>query len=114
MHQFRLWAPNARSVELKLASGPVAMTEVDDGWWSATVASRRPLANARGSETSVGAAESREGAVVEYSYSLDGHDATLPDPRSPWQPHGIHGPSALVDHSAFPWTDQHWQARPLP
>jgi maltooligosyltrehalose trehalohydrolase len=101
MHQFRLWAPYARSVELKLASGSIAMTEADGGWWSASA------------ETSVPSRDS-EGAVVEYGYSLDGEEATLPDPRSPWQPHGIHGLSALVDHSTFQWTDQHWQARPLP
>jgi maltooligosyltrehalose trehalohydrolase len=40
-------------------------------------------------------------------------DQQLPDPRSPWQPEGVHGPSRHVDHRRFAWTDQHWQARPL-
>ena len=37
----------------------------------------------------------------------------LPDPRSGWQPHGVHGPSRIVDHAAFRWTDDDFQARPL-
>ncbi|MDQ4068615.1 MAG: malto-oligosyltrehalose trehalohydrolase, partial [Actinomycetota bacterium] len=37
----------------------------------------------------------------------DGGDPR-PDPRSPWQPEGVHGPSRLVDHSAFAWTDDGW------
>ena len=40
---------------------------------------------------------------------LDG-GAAAPDPRSPWQPDGVHGPSRLVDHAAFAWTDGGWQA----
>ena len=68
------------------------MTEGGEGWWSANA----------------------ETSDLNYGYSLNGEETTLPDPRSPWQPHGIHGPTALVDHSAFTWTDEHWQARPLP
>ncbi len=37
----------------------------------------------------------------------------LPDPRSGWQPHGVHGPSRIVNHAAFHWTDDEFQARPL-
>src|SRR5579871_156688 len=36
-----------------------------------------------------------------------------PDPRSPHQPQGVHGPSAPVDFSAFRWTDAGWQAGEL-
>ncbi|HLF48912.1 MAG TPA: malto-oligosyltrehalose trehalohydrolase, partial [Methylomirabilota bacterium] len=32
---------------------------------------------------------------------------------SSWQPHGVHGPSRVVDHAAFPWSDQRWQPPPL-
>src|SRR5690606_21705309 len=35
------------------------------------------------------------------------------DPRSPWQPHGVPGPSRLVDHDAFTWSDVDWNAPPL-
>ena len=37
----------------------------------------------------------------------------MPDPRTQWQPHGVHGESRVVDHTAFPWTDSGWQAAPL-
>jgi maltooligosyltrehalose trehalohydrolase len=43
----------------------------------------------------------------DYGYSLDGGEPR-PDPRSPWQPHGVHGLSRLVDHGAFRWTDGGW------
>ena len=49
---------------------------------------------------------------TDYAFVLDG-GKPLPDPRSPWQPHGIHGPSRTVDHGAFPWTDRRWQPGPL-
>src|SRR6202035_3187454 len=37
-----------------------------------------------------------------------------PDPRSAFQPGGIHGPSRVVDHSAFAWRDSGWRGVPLP
>jgi maltooligosyltrehalose trehalohydrolase len=51
-------------------------------------------------------------AGTDYAFSLDG-GAPRPDPRSPWQPHGVHGPSRTVDHAAFAWTDDGWSAPPL-
>jgi maltooligosyltrehalose trehalohydrolase len=52
------------------------------------------------------------GPGTDYAFSLDG-GPRRPDPRSPWQPHGVHGPSRTVDHAAFRWTDRAWQAPPL-
>jgi len=49
----------------------------------------------------------------DYRFVLDGAD-TLPDPRSPHQPAGVHGPSRVVDHGAFGWTDQPWRGVHLP
>jgi maltooligosyltrehalose trehalohydrolase len=46
---------------------------------------------------------------TDYGFVLDG-DGPLPDPRSPWQPHGVHGPSRTVDHDAFAWTDDGFTA----
>ncbi len=51
-------------------------------------------------------------APIDYRVSLD-DGPPRPDPRSPYQPYGVHGPSRSVDHSAFVWSDQHFQARPL-
>jgi len=88
MAAFRVWAPRARQVELVLGGeGVVAMDGPDPfGWFW----------------TEVGAV-----AGDDYAYRLDG-GASLPDPRSPWQPSGVDGPSRLVDHGAFPWTDSGW------
>lgn len=44
-----------------------------------------------------------------YRYRLDGGEP-MPDPASRFQPHGVHGPSQLVDPSAFRWTDAAWQS----
>lgn len=49
---------------------------------------------------------------TDYAFVLDGSDP-LPDPRSPWQPHGVHGFSRVFDHSLFPWADTRWQPPPL-
>ncbi len=53
-------------------------------------------------------------AGTDYGFVIDGSEPAVPDPRSAWQPHGVHGPSRIVDHAAFAWTDEQWQAPPLP
>ena len=45
---------------------------------------------------------------TRYLYSVDGGPGR-PDPRSAWQPEGVDGPSAVVDHSLFKWTDRGWR-----
>ena len=45
---------------------------------------------------------------ANYMYRLDG-SRRLPDPASRRQPSGVHGPSELVDVSAFRWTDSDWK-----
>src|SRR5687767_5168925 len=52
------------------------------------------------------------GPGTDYAYVLDGGEP-LPDPRSRWQPHGVHGHSRVVDPDAFRWTDQGWKGRDL-
>jgi maltooligosyltrehalose trehalohydrolase len=51
-------------------------------------------------------------AGMDYRFALDG-GPPLPDPRSPWQPAGVHGPSRLVDHATVDWTDAGWHPGPL-
>jgi maltooligosyltrehalose trehalohydrolase len=53
------------------------------------------------------------GHGTDYHFVLDGADPALPDPRSAYQPSGIHGPSRVVDHNLFRWTDARWQAPPI-
>jgi maltooligosyltrehalose trehalohydrolase len=89
-----VWAPEAGRLEVVTSGGDrVPMAGPDDrGRWTVTLKGVQP-----------GAA---------YSFSLDG-GAARPDPRSAFQPDGVHGPSVLVDHEAFGWTDQGWTGRPL-
>ncbi len=68
------------------------MTSDSDGWWTAEVAAATP--------------------GCDYGYLLDG-EGPFPDPRSPWQPYGVHGLSRLTDHQLFPWTASDFQAPPL-
>ncbi len=89
---FEVWAPKAKKVELVLGNRTLAMEPAAQGWW--TAAAEQP------------------GAETDYAYRLDG-GTLLPDPRSPWQPNGVHAASRTVDHAKFPWTDQHFQSRPL-
>jgi maltooligosyltrehalose trehalohydrolase len=46
----------------------------------------------------------RLGAGTRYQYRLNG-ERYRPDPVSRWQPEGVHGPSVVVDPTAFTWTD---------
>jgi maltooligosyltrehalose trehalohydrolase len=91
--EFRVWAPSADRVELDLAGRVVAMHVEARGWWSVEVPDAGP--------------------GTEYGFRLDG-SAPLPDPRSPWQPEGVHGLSRVVDHEQFPWTDDEWHGAHLP
>lgn len=86
---FEVWAPGHRQVDLLL----------DDG-------RRVPLARAAGGLWRVEVPDAGPGTT--YRYSLDGGPGR-PDPRSPWQPEGIDGPSAVLDHGAFSWTDTSWR-----
>jgi len=53
------------------------------------------------------------GAGSRYGFSVDG-GPVRPDPRSPSQPDGIDGLSAIVDHRAFGWSDATWRGVALP
>ncbi|MFX0538840.1 malto-oligosyltrehalose trehalohydrolase [Ornithinimicrobium sp. Y1847] len=101
-HRFDLWAPDADSVDILL--GDVAEPErralrrgehfADEGhpragWWELDEIDVRPF----------------DGT---YAYSIDG-GTPVPDPRSRRQPHGVHGPSRLVDTDLFTWSDDTWR-----
>lgn len=88
---FEVWAPNAQRVELVLDSGTYEMKRMERGHWR-TVQPSRPGAR--------------------YRYTVDGK-GPFPDPRSPWQPEGVHGPSVIVGHSAFAWQDTAFVQAPL-
>jgi maltooligosyltrehalose trehalohydrolase len=93
MTVFEVWAPG-KTVKLRIGGQDRDMERGEDGWW------RRDVPEA--------------GPGTDYSFLLPDHDTPLPDPRSRWQPEGVHGSSRVYDHSAFPWSDGAWTGRQLP
>jgi maltooligosyltrehalose trehalohydrolase len=92
--RFSVWAPDRERVRLVIGPAVHPMTRDENGWWHAEVAGT--------------------GAGTDYAFLLDDEDTPLPDPRSSWQPEGVHGPSRRYEQDAFAWTDQHWRGRALP
>jgi maltooligosyltrehalose trehalohydrolase len=91
MTEFRVWAPFAKRVRLVIGDDEYDLVE-NDGWWTREV--------------------EEAGPGTDYWYLLDDNDELrLPDPRSLWQPAGVHGPSRVYDHAAFTWTDRAWADR---
>ncbi|MDN4482106.1 malto-oligosyltrehalose trehalohydrolase [Demequina lignilytica] len=88
----RVWAPHASSVECRLGAGDDAtlapMSRGDDGWWAGPAVP----------------------AGTDYAFVVDG-GGPFPDPRSPWQPVGVHGPSRTFDAQAHAWNDGGWRGR---
>jgi maltooligosyltrehalose trehalohydrolase len=89
-HRYSVWAPQPREVTLLVNGDRAPMQREAHGWWWADRV-RTP--------------------GDRYGFLLDG-EGPIPDPRSPFQPDGIHALSQHVGHE-FPWTDQRWQAPPL-
>jgi maltooligosyltrehalose trehalohydrolase len=52
----------------------------------------------------------RPAGTVRLRVRVDG-GRPLPDPRSAWQPRGVHGPSRTFDASRYHWSDDGWPAR---
>lgn len=85
-----VWAPHATTVELETADGRMPMEPGAGGWFHAP-----------------GGGAGR----ADYRFCLDGGEP-LPDPRSRWQPDGVHGRSRAFDASAYSWSDHGF--RPVP
>ncbi|HET9657820.1 MAG TPA: malto-oligosyltrehalose trehalohydrolase [Kineosporiaceae bacterium] len=92
MHLFRVWAPAATAVDLVLPTEDrrLPMVPADGGWWALEVPGT--------------------GHGTDYAFSLEGGPAR-PDPRSPWQPAGVHGPSRVFDPARHHWNDTGWTGR---
>jgi len=90
---FRLWAPAAKNVELRLAAkaGDLSMERRGDGWFERHLESIR--------------------AGARYQFVIDGHQA-VPDPASRFQPDDVDAPSELIDPTQFEWSDEGWSGRP--
>ena len=92
--RFRLWAPGATQVSLRLDSDSgtdVPMPSVAEGWFEL----RTPDAHV--------------GSL--YQFRIDS-DQLVPDPASRFQPEGVHGPSEVIDPQSYHWNDENWRGRP--
>ena len=76
MHEFTVWAPRARKVAVKIGETTYPMRGPNErGWWSVAV--------------------EEVGPGTDYGFVLDDDAKAWPDPRSEWQPHGVHGASRV-------------------
>jgi maltooligosyltrehalose trehalohydrolase len=98
--RFRLWAPQARRVDVSLVGGVphlgtrpqiLPMTAVGEGWYELVTD------------------QARAGSL--YRYRINGENE-VPDPASRRNPKDVHGPSEVVDPTGFEWSDDAWQSRP--
>ena len=92
MHSFRAWAPVPKKVELQIHGQRYPMTPDRNGWWTVEVPEAK--------------------AGDDYGFLLDGQ-GPFPDPRSRFQPQGVHGLSRLVDDAQFAWSDAPFRAPAL-
>jgi maltooligosyltrehalose trehalohydrolase len=91
--RFRLWAPGARAVSVKIYDTRqiVAMSVQPRGWFEVEIEGVRP------------------GTL--YRFVLE--DGTeVPDPASRFQPEDVSGPSEVIDPRAYDWHDAGWRGRP--
>ena len=91
--RFRLWAPKARRVDVTLEDNSrlLSLVRHDEGWFELLTR------------------EAREG--TRYSFQID-RRLKVPDPASRFQPSDVHGPSEVVNPSAFDWQDEEWHGLP--
>ncbi len=102
---FRVWAPNLTQLSLHILGEqprtvPLIMTPGPDPDF--------------GTQFEAVVTNLSEG--TDYFYVLEGGaggQRLRPDPVSRWQPHGVHGPSRIVDPRSFRWSDQNWVGIPL-
>jgi maltooligosyltrehalose trehalohydrolase len=79
---------------VRIADGTYPMSgPTQRGWWDVSV------------ESAV--------AGTDYGFVIDDDPKIYPDPRSQWQPNGVHGMSRVYDQAVFQWTDAGWEAPPL-
>ena len=89
MHEYRVWAPDARRMRVAVDADVCEMERGDNGWWAATA------------------------APGDYGFLVDDDDTALPDPRSMWQPDGVHGRSRVFEPDEFGWNDAGWRGAPI-
>ena len=93
MTTFEVWAPIHDRVRLRTLGEDHEMSRTGEGLWRVVVPGTGP--------------------GTDYAFLLGDDDTPLPDPRSRWQPEGVHGPSRLLDPHAYEWHDAGWTGRQL-
>jgi maltooligosyltrehalose trehalohydrolase len=88
--EFRVWAPTARNIRLRLT----------------TRGETRDQPMVRDGEHFVLQASAHAGDG--YFYLVDAHQP-VPDPVSRMLPEGVHGPTEIVDPQAYAWHDAAWR-----
>lgn len=89
--KFRLWAPDAETIELCLENKELPMQKAEDGWFILTT-----------DQATVGS---------KYMFKLpDG--LKVPDPASRCQANDVHGWSVVVDNSVYDWGNNDWKGIP--
>lgn len=92
---FSVWAPEKEAMTLHIIhpeEKQIAMQKDEEGYFTCMV-----------ENTTAG---------CRYFYKPDGV-TDLPDPGSAYQPEGVHGPSQVIDHTSFKWSDKSWHGLPL-
>ena len=94
MHTFEVWSPIAKEMRVQVDGKVMPMQGPDEhGWWRVDVTDAH--------------------AGSSYGFLVDDDAKLYPDPRSLWQPDGVHGLSRVYVQGAFPWTDTEFKAVPL-
>jgi malto-oligosyltrehalose trehalohydrolase len=92
--RFRLWAPAAHQVELCFAGSKsgtrLSLEQLDNGWFELVTDAAKP--------------------GTQYRFRIDSGQE-VPDPASRFQPEDVHGPSEVIDPTAFGWKDETWRGR---
>ena len=88
--EFRVWAPRAESLALRVGGRDVGLADAGYGVREAT-------AEAAGGH--------------DYAFVVDGNE--LPDPCTRWQPGGLRGASRVLDPASFEWSDDGFRPAPL-
>ena len=91
---FTVWAPNLNDLSTTLPDKKetLCMKKTPDGYWHLTIKGIKPN--------------------TKYFYCLNG-ETERPDPAAHFQPEGVFGPSAIIDHESFVWKDNDWHGIPL-
>lgn len=90
-----MWAPALQKVMLKITAPEkrdIPLEVQETGYWQKV------------------AEDVKTGS--RYYFALDGENER-PDPASNFQPEGVLGPSEIVDHNSFKWSDSLWKGIPL-